>query len=77
MKNLKSFTLITLILVAGAVINASAQNKQERTSAARAAYGLSPVKHKAKKKHKANNDRPVKATREKNPAYRKKYNWAS
>jgi hypothetical protein len=73
MKNLTLLLFITTIFIAGAALNVSAQNPK-KTSSARAAYGLSPAKHKPKKKSKIKSQQ--RKAREKNPAYRKKYNWA-
>ena len=73
MKNFRLFILTTTILVAASAINVTAQNKPHKTSSGRAAYGLSPVKHKKRKKSRK---KQTKDSKEKNPAYRKKYNWA-
>jgi hypothetical protein len=85
MKNIKSITLLTGILVVISVISLSAQNRDAKTSSARAAYGMAsaPTNYKAnnktknKSKHKAHKNKQAKASRDKSPAYRKRNNWAS
>jgi hypothetical protein len=82
MKKIKLFLYITLFLIGGSVIHASAQSRDHNTSGARAAYGLSPKqsKHKkSKKKHKSEDPsvKLTKAAREKKRAFRKRNNWAS
>jgi hypothetical protein len=82
MKIFRLFIITILILVAGSAIEASAQDRDHKTSGARAAYGLSPkpAKHKkSKKKHKTENPNAklMKDARGKKRALRKRNNWAS
>ena len=77
MKDFKSTILIVATLVAGSVFSLSAQSRSEKTSSARAAYGIMPEpgKYKTNKKHKAHKQAKM-VVREKSPAYRKRNNWA-
>ena len=77
MRNFKSIASLTLIVVLGCVINASAQGRPEKSSSARAYYGEAPNKPKfRKKKSKKVRDythtRPAKGTRTEARAWRKK-----
>jgi len=81
MKNSLSIIVIAALIIVGSAIRASAQNRAEETSSARAAYGIMPEsgKYKAKKKrdksHKHKHTH-ARATKIKSPAYRKRENWA-
>lgn len=68
MKKLKIIILVTGVLVAWIASSASAQKRPERTSSARAAYGVQPErpKHKLGKKQKVRKQsqvKPAKGTR--------------
>lgn len=81
MKNSLSTIFIVALIVIGSAVKASAQNRAEETSSARAAYGVMPEsgKYKSKKKkektHKHKHTH-AKASKIKSPAYRKRENWA-
>jgi hypothetical protein len=61
MKDLKTTLLIVAFLVAGSTIDVAAQNRNERSASAAAAYGYQPVK--VKKPKKAKKKKPNKITK--------------
>jgi hypothetical protein len=75
MKDFRSTFFVTIILVAGIIIQAPAQRNPSKTSAGRAAYGY-PYERARQKSKKKKKPKQQQARREKKREYRKRNNWA-
>jgi hypothetical protein len=79
MKQLHKILFIAALLFLASTVEVAAQYRNERTSSARAAYGLPAEKYKPKKKKKFNKNGQLKATQGKNKEVkrRRRDSWAS